>query len=138
MNRSIIFGVVFRIVAALVLITVIVSIGIFAYQSGVAQGVAQAGQFPAAEARPVYGMPYGMPFYGFGFLGPFGCLVPLLLVFLAFGAFRAMLWGGRMHHGPWGMHRLHWKGEPGEHIPPMVEEWHRRMHEGQTSASTEK
>jgi hypothetical protein len=75
---------------------------------------------------PYYGYgPFHRPFgFGFGFLG---CLIPLFLFFLLFGAFRFLFWGPRWGwhrggHGPW---RHAW-GEGG--VPPMFEEWHKRAH----------
>ena len=84
-----------------------------------------------AQPLPYYG--YGMPWHAFPFFG-FGCfgiLIPLFLLFLAFSAMRHLLWGPRwwghrmhMHrHGPWEE-----KGPWGDEVPPMVAEWHRRMH----------
>jgi len=123
---------VFRIVAGLVLLAAIAGLGFFAYQAGVAHGVAANIQVPAAETAglpyPFYGMPYGhfMGFHGFGF---FGLLIPLFLLCLAFGAMRRMIWGPRwgmrhMGHGPMGHH-----GSCDEGVPPMFAEMHRRAHE---------
>jgi hypothetical protein len=122
----------FRILSALVLIAAIAGIAYFAYNAGVAHGSPVTIQAPAGESAPApyppFGYGYGMPFhppFAFGF-GCFGILIPLFLLFLAFNAFRFMLWGprfghmhghGMMHHGP------------GEHgVPSMFEEWHKRMH----------
>ena len=63
------------------------------------------------------------PFFGFGCIG---LLLPLFLLFVAFGAFRRMLWGPR-----WGWHHMHhgWMGTQGEAgLPPMFAEWHRHAH----------
>jgi hypothetical protein len=71
--------------------------------------------------------PHPYPFFGFGC---FGVLIPLFLLFLAFGAARRMLWGPRfgwrhMHHGPWGD-----RGPGGpDFVHPMFAEMHRRAHE---------
>ncbi|MEW5827256.1 MAG: hypothetical protein AB1846_00085 [Chloroflexota bacterium] len=120
MNRYIVF----RLVSALVLIAVIATLGWFAYRAGFAQGAAADIQLQAGEGGVV---PY--PYYGYGFrphffpaFGFFGLLIPLFLVFLAFGAFRRMVWGPR-----WGWHhRPH--GPWGEGVPPMFAEWHKRAH----------
>jgi hypothetical protein len=133
MNRSIVF----RIISALVLIAALVGIGVFAFNAGLARGLVTnlpapaASNGPAPLPYPYYGMHYGYGFPIFGF-GCFGVLIPLFLLFLVFGAFRAMMWHGprrwhMMHHGgPWGMHP---SGEGSTDVPPMVAEWHRRMHE---------
>jgi hypothetical protein len=122
-----------RIVAALVLLAAIAGIAYFAFQAGVVRGSPITIEAPSGETIPApfpyYGYGYGMPFHrpwGFGF-GFFGCLIPLFLFFLLFGAFRFLFWGPRWGwhrggHGPW---RHSW-GESG--VPPMFEEWHKRAH----------
>lgn len=127
MTRRIVLG----ILIALVLVAGAVTVGIYAYQFGMMQGLAQNGQLPVivseleAGAR-VYPYHYGWgePFFHrpFGFLGCFGFLLPLLFFFLLFGLVRRMLWGGWGHRG-WGHHG--WRGEGG---PPPFEEWHKRAH----------
>jgi hypothetical protein len=120
-----------RIVAALVLIAAIAGIAYFAFQAGVVRGSPITIEAPSGETVPApypyYGYGYGMPFhrpFGFGF-GFLGCLIPLFLFFLLFGAFRFLFWGPRWgwghHHGPWGRH---WENG----VPPMFEEWHKRAH----------
>ena len=135
MNRRIVFG----ILLVLVLIAGAVSLGAYAYNIGVAQGLAQSGQLgdlpPGAEMRPYpyYGGPFWFyrPF-GFGFLGCFG---PLLFLFLIFVLFRGLWWGGRWGYGPgW----RHGHGDKG--IPSRFEDWHRQAHNQggeQTPASPE-
>lgn len=122
----------FRLLAGLVLLAAIVGIGYFAYNAGVAQGtvanVPAAGAGQTAQPYPFYGYraPYWFPFPFFGF-GCLGLLLPLFLIFLAFGAFRHMIWGPRWgwHH----MHHRHWMNEDGKPtMPPFVEEWHRQAH----------
>ncbi len=123
MNGRFVFG----LLLAIVLIVGAVGIGVYAYNAGVAQGMAGGGNLvaPATGTAPY---PYfGGPFFyrpfgwGFGFLG---CLFPLLFFFLIFGLLRGIFWGG---HWGWRHHR-HWDRD--EHdVPPMVAEWHRKMHE---------
>ena len=118
-----------RIVAALVLIAAVAGVAFFAFQAGVAQGSPVTIEAPSGETVPApypyygYGMPFHRPFgFGFGFLG---CLIPLFLFFIVFGAFRFLFWGPRWgwgHRGPW----RHGWGEGG--VPPMFEEWHKRAH----------
>jgi hypothetical protein len=116
-----------RVLVALVLVAAIVGIGVYAYNVGIAQGLAQ--KLPVQTGGPVQ-MPYlyyGHPFFGFGF-GLLGCLVPLFLFFLVFGSLRALFW-----HGPMGwrhMNRRHWdwRDENGKGVPPFFAEWHRRAH----------
>ncbi len=119
--------VVFRIVAALVLIAAVAGVAFFAFNAGAATHV----QLPASGTGQV---PY--PYYGWRFWGPFpffgfGCLGPLfalLLLFLALRAVSFVVWGPRW--GYWG-HRHHgWRrgwDEEGD-VPPMFREWHDRAH----------
>ncbi len=104
-----------RIVSALVLIAAIAGIAFFAYSAGVAHASpVTLSAAPNEQAAPAS--------YYYGYLG---LLIPLFLVVLAFRAFHFMVWGPRFGfiHGLM-MHRR-W-GENG--VPPMFEEWHKRMH----------
>jgi len=89
-----------------------IAVGIGAFQAGLAQGAATAGQ--AGAAAVPYASHYG-PGMGFGF---FGFLFPLLFIFLIFGLIRAAFgrsprWGGG-----------DWNGGP----RTMFEQWHREAH----------
>jgi hypothetical protein len=124
MNRRIIFG----ILLTLVVLAGALAVGYYAYQAGVAQGLADSGKLvvPEAGARlyPFYGPFWHRPFgFGFGFLG---CLFPVLFFFLFFGLLRGLFW--RPWGGGWG-HRGHW----GRGAPPMFDEWHRQAHGESTS-----
>jgi hypothetical protein len=123
--------VLFRILAALVLLAAIAGIGFMAFSAGAATHI----QVPAnAAGQPPYApYAYGFwrpwPFFGFGCFGP---LIALFLLFLAFRAFGWLFWGprwGRLHHmrRAW---RHGWDDETG--VPPMFKEWHDRAH-GQAS-----
>ena len=133
-----------RIVSALVLIAAVAAIGYFAFQAGVAQGSPITIEAPSGETAQMpypyhgWGMPFHRPF-GFGF-GFFGFLFLLFLFFVALRALRFLFWGSRWGwghpmghhggHGPWG------RWENG--VPPMFEEWHKRMHGGEAGQSEEK
>ncbi|MEW5958269.1 MAG: hypothetical protein AB1801_11125 [Chloroflexota bacterium] len=126
MNRRVVLG----ILLALALIAGAAGLGAYAYNLGVAQGLVQSGKLsdlpPGAEMR-AYPYYYGGPFwfhrpFGFGFLGCFG---PLLFLFLIFVLFRGLWWGGRWGHGH-GWSHGHWD----RGVPPMFEEWHRQAHQG--------
>jgi hypothetical protein len=117
-----------RVVSGLVLLAVIAAIGFFAFQAGIAQGSPITIEAPSGESMPApyphFGYGYGMR-YHHPFTWGFGCLIPLIAVFLlvlALKSFRMMMWGPRWG---WGHRHGHW-GERG--IPPMFEEWHKRMH----------
>ena len=126
-------SIVFRIILTIMLLAVVAGLGVFAYNAGVAQGLAQ--NVPASAAAPsgnAYVYPYAaMPFYGpfgFHFFGFLGCLVPLFLLCLFFGVLRALIWYGPRHH----LHGRHGWGRWGEDgIPPHLEELHQRLHEKQ-------
>lgn len=140
MNR----GIVIRLILTLVLLAVVAGLGVFAYNAGVANGLAQNIQAAAAKGAPAapaypypyygYGMPFGHPFGfpGFGFLG---CLVPFFLLFLFFGLTRAIFWHG---HHDWKGHHMHGHhGDWENGVPPMFAEWHRRAH-GETTPEEKK
>ncbi len=109
---------------AVLVIAIATAIGMGAYNAGMAQGLAQAGQAvaaappaaPPAGAQYVYVWPRRGGFH-FGFFPWFG----FLFLFLAF---RALFWGGR-----WG-YRRGWGGGHGYYggVPPAFDEWHRRAH----------
>jgi hypothetical protein len=115
-----------QIVLVLVLIAVLVGAGVMVYNAGIAQGLASNGKLalPDGGTTPY---PYAGPFlrpWGFGF-GLFGLIGPLLFLLLIFALLRGVFFAGR--RGSWG-----WRGPRGDwpkDVPPMVEEWHRKMHD---------
>lgn len=113
-----------RIFLAILLVLVIVAgavgLGTYAYNAGIAQGLAQSGKVvaPDGSAVPYYGPFFYRPF-GFGFDGIlFGCF----FLFLIVGLIRAIFW--RRHWGMQGRRGM-WNGD----VPPMAAEWHRKMHD---------
>ena len=102
----------------LVVIAIVAGIGVYVYNVGIAQGVAQssASRGDGVVAAPYYGGPFFFPGFGFGL---FFCL-PFLLLWFLFPLFGWRRWG-------WARQREHW----GKGAPPMFEEWHRRAHEPQ-------
>jgi hypothetical protein len=120
--------IILRVVAAFVLVAAVVVIAAFAYYAGTAHPVVQGAQAPAAAGSGPY-LYFGWPFFPFFGWGLFGLLIPLFILCIVFGAIRRLIWGGPY----WGhMHRRHWGGPfdgNGEGVPPMVAEWHRRLHE---------
>ena len=103
------------------LITLVVAaglaaVGVFTYNLGVAQGLAEGGRLvaaPGGAAVPVVYWP--RPWFGFGFF-PFFPLFILLWIFAARGLFWRRRWYGRDYgYGCGG-------------VPPAFDEWHRRAH----------
>lgn len=88
-----------RFLIGLIAVGLLIGIGVEIYQSGVQQGILDAGRVPGGAAVPYVGYGYH-PGFGFGFLG---FLFPLLFIFLIFGLLRAAFWGGRGRRG-WGGH----------------------------------
>jgi len=135
-------GLVFRVVAAVILIGLAVAGGFMAYNAGQANGISQAPAVATAiqkaadngQSVPVPPMMYGHGYgYGYGgypmgghFFGffPFGICASIFFLFLFFGLLRVVFFG-RMHHGgmhgPWGRH---WE----DGVPPMFSDWHKRAH----------
>lgn len=123
----------------LVAVGVLIGIGTEIYQAGVAQGIVDAGRFPAAAPVPVAG--YGGYHGGFNILGLF---FPLLFLFVLFGLIRAAFsrgrgWGHGYGHGYRGGWGSGWDKGPGEGGPSSWREereqrmadLHRRMHESE-------
>lgn len=134
MNGRIVLGV----LITLALIAGAATVGFYAYQAGVAQGVVESGKLTVAPTSPdgqvyhYWGGPffYHHPFgFGFGFLG---CLIPFLFFILIFSLIRLAVFGPR-RWGGWGYR--HWgPGGWEQGVPPPFEEWHRRAHGGSGSA----
>jgi hypothetical protein len=124
---------------SLIVVGILVAVGVGIYQAGVAQGVIDAGRFPAGAAVPVAG--YGYHDGGFGFLG---LLFPLLFLFLIFGVIRAAFghrrgWG---HGYGYGRGWDKGPGGSGDSTDPRwdreryVAEMHRRLHEADAGSGT--
>ncbi len=123
-----------RVLVVLVLIVAILGIGVYAYNIGIAQGVAQKAQ-PVGPAQMPH-LYYGHPFMGFGF-GLVGCLIPLFLVCLVFGSLRFLFWQGPLGWGHMHHRRWNWHDDNGKDVPPFFAEWHRRAHAGPDEAKKE-
>jgi hypothetical protein len=118
---------------SLILVGILVAVGVGIYQAGVAQGVIDAGRFPAGAAVPVAG--YGYHDGGFGFLG---LLFPLFFLFLIFGVLRAVF-GHRRGWGHGYGYGRDWDKGPGPGFGDMpgprwdrertIAEMHKRLHE---------
>lgn len=110
-----------RVIAVTVLA---LAVGLVAYQIGLSQGLATT--LPAGAAPVAY---YGYPHWGYGF-GFLGFLLPLLFLFLIFGAMRAAFGGGRGGYGPRG-----W-GNGRERIEAIHRELHGEKPSGDRPSST--
>lgn len=118
---------IFRVLAALLLVAVAIGIGTVVYNTGVTAGLEEAARQAAASGDPLpvvpYGYGYGGPHahgpFGFGF---FGIIFLILGIFLIIGLVRAVFgggrWGGPGPRGPGG-----WGGRR-----EMAEDWHRELH----------
>jgi hypothetical protein len=127
--------------ATLIVVGLLVSVGVGVYQAGVAQGIVDAGRFPAGAAVPVAGPGYG---YAHGWHGPglFGLLLGLFFLFILFNLIRAAFFRGRgwgrhgYGYGPgWG--RRDGPGGPGSWRATRdqrIADWHRQLHEEERSA----
>ncbi len=118
-----------RVLAALVLVAAILGIGAYAYNIGIARGLAQNVQVPAGQVAPVYPLHFGYPYFGFGF-GLFAFLIPFVLLFLVFGSLRFLFWRGPMGWRHMYRHDWDWRDQNAKGVPPFFAEWHRRAHAG--------
>ena len=126
----------------LIVVGILVGVGVGIYQAGLAQGVVDAGRFPAGAAVPVAGYGYGWGFHGGGF---FGLLFGIFFLFLIFGLIRAAFgrgrgwrpgWGGRGYwgtgYGPGFGGPEAWREERDRQISDM----HRRLHEEEAKSGS--
>jgi hypothetical protein len=124
-----------RIIAALVLVAAVAGIAFFAFNAGVAQGVAT--KLPAATQ--LGNMPYtyhGAPFFWHPFFGIFGFLIGLFVLFFVLRLISFIVFGPRWGHMG---HRHMWRHgwyEEGD-VPPMVKEMHDRLHGNPVSEKKE-
>jgi hypothetical protein len=121
-------SIIFRVIAAVILVAVMVGGVFMAYQAGQAQGYAlgvsttdgsQAGVV-APQTHPVPFSPGMMGHhYFFPFMGFFGFIPLLIGICLFFGLIRMIMWGPRhRHYGPWmygPQGNYPWHGEPCDH-----------------------
>ena len=122
MNGRFVLGT-FVLVAALLVGTAI--LGAVAYNVGLTQAAAMAGEAPAAV--PYYGWhPYGYG-PGFGFFGLFGTILFIVLVVALIRAVAGR--GGGWRGGPWAGPGASWSGRWEDHRREAFDEWHRRAHE---------
>ena len=135
------FGTIARIVAVVLLVSLLGGVGVSIYQAGFVAGAASHGSTVVA---PIAGYGYGWGF-GHGF-GLFGFLGTLLVIFLVFGLLRAIFWRGSRGwgRGPWGYGHHGWggpgsaggpesfRGSPWEERAREVhDDWHRRAGGGE-------
>lgn len=115
----------------LIVVGILVAVGVGIYQAGVAQGVIDAGRFPAGAAVPVAGYDGYRGGGGFGILG---LLFPLFFLFLIFGVLRA-IFGHRRGWGHGYGYGRGWDRGPGDR-EQFVAEMHRRLHETDAGSGT--
>ena len=138
--------IVLRLVTAFVLLLVLAAgaagLGLYAYNTGVARGLADSGKLvaPQAGAAPY---PYMGPFFHYGLFGPgfgllncFFLLIGLGFLFMLVRGIMFVVFGPRHWHdadGPNGPGFRHWRGPWGHGpwgrgYPPFFEDWHRQAH----------
>ena len=104
-------------VIGLVAVAMLAAVGVYTYNLGVAQGLAESGRLVAAPGTTVPVVFWPRPWFGFGFF-PFFPLFILLWIFVIRGLFWRNRWYGRGY------------GYACGGVPPAFDEWHRRAHGG--------
>jgi hypothetical protein len=113
----------YRWLIGLFVIGLLVMVGGYAYQAGIAQGLAQSGNLAAPGAAAAAIM-WRHP-WGFGFF-PFFPIFPIFFFILFWGiVLRGVFWRRRFP-GYW--HGPGYGPEYSQGVPPMFNEWHRRAH----------
>lgn len=117
--------VIFRFIAALLLVGLLAVVGVSIYNAGVSAGIATDVGNAIASGAPIpagyyYGPYVGQPWHSFGFGG---FLLGLLFLFFFFGLLRAVFGWGRWngHHGDGGHPR--WRSRR-----DYFEEMHKELH----------
>jgi len=106
---------------AVLLVTAAIGAGMYGYNVGIAQGIAQSAAAAQTGGQPAPVMFYPRPWgFGFGFF-PFA---PLLFIVFWILIFRGLFWRGRWGRGYGYGYRCGYGG-----VPPAFDEWHRRAHE---------
>ncbi len=111
----------FRWLAGLLTVAMLAIVGVYAYNLGVAHGVAETSRLIAAPGDAAAAIPVWPRHYwghGFGFF-PF---FPFLFILFWFCLARGIFWRGGWHHRRWDYY-----GHGGG-VPPAFDEWHRRAH----------
>jgi hypothetical protein len=142
---GIVFGTFIRVVAAVLLVGLLGSVGVGIYQAGFAAGAATTGTTVVA------------PFAGYGWYGPgwglgggiLGFLGFLIVLFLFFGLLRALFWRGPRSSwgaGGWGHGGRGWSGSGDadrfrgsgweQRAREIHDEWHRGHDAGSPAAPT--
>jgi hypothetical protein len=103
----------FRIAITLLTAASLAAVGFYAYNLGLAHGIAVSGHALTAPWAGSPGAFWPGP-WGYHFFFPFS---PLLFILLWVLVLRGLFW-----RGPWG-HHYQWMS-----VPPAFEEWHRRAH----------
>ena len=99
----------------LLVIAMLAIVGVYAYNVGVAHGLAESGRLvaaPGAAVPVVFWRPWGFGFFPF---------FPLLFIRFWCVALRGLFWRRRWYGGACG-----YGG-----VPPAFDEWHRRAHAAQ-------
>ncbi len=118
----------FQWLIGLLIVAMLAVVALYAYNIGVAHGIAESGGLAAAPGGvpPAYmwgPRPWG---YGFGFF-PF---FPFLFIAFWFFVLRGIFWGRGAYRRGYG---YRYGGSCGGGVPPAFDEWHRRAHAQQNA-----
>jgi hypothetical protein len=104
----------FRLAIGIALVVMLAAVGVYTYNLGVAQGIAESGRAIAAPGTTVPVVAFWPRPWGFGFFPIF----PLLFIFFWFFILRGLFWRGAWYR----------RGCGSGGVPPAFDEWHRRAH----------
>lgn len=128
----------FRVLVSIFLLVALIGAGLWVYNMGMLQGatVSMDGELPATMAERYLPQAEALPAYAHGrmmFFSPLRFIGGFFFLLFILAGFRMVIFGFRGHRG---FHRhAHMYGCNGENVPPMVNEWHRKMHEQESPKS---
>ena len=128
----------FRVLISVFLLVALLGAGLQIYKMGMLQGatVSIDGELPATIAERYLPSAETIPAYAHGrmmFFSPLRFIGGFFFLLFILAGFRMVIFGCR---GPRRFHRYaNMYGCNGENVPPMVAEWHRKMHEQESPKS---
>jgi hypothetical protein len=130
----------FRVLISVFLLVALIGAGLWVYNMGMMQGatVNIDGELPTAFADrylPQYGTMAPYAHGGLRMFSPLRFIGGFFFLLFIIAMFRMVIFGPRRYAHFHGRHCGSWREWNHENVPPMVKEWHRKMHEQESPKS---